>query len=70
MAYQNSYKDMKCVITFGKESKQRWLGFQQKRAELAVRQLQGMNADELKQLRSLLSDSLDTNKAESCEIAA
>ena len=48
MAYQNQYQDMNCVICFGKESKQMWLGFQQKRAELAAKQLRNLNADELR----------------------
>ena len=54
--YQNCYQDMKCVICFGKNSKHSWLGFQQKRAELAAKHLQGLNAEELRQLKSSLAD--------------
>lgn len=56
MAHQNGYEDMKCVIYFGEESKQRWLGFQQKRAELAGKCLQKLSADELKRIRTELAE--------------
>lgn len=54
--YQNCYQDMKCVICFGEISNHSWLGLQQKRAELAAKHLQGLNAEELRQLKSSLAD--------------
>ena len=54
MRCKNGYCGMECVIYFGKETKETWLGFQQKRAELAVRQIKGMNAAELHGLQELL----------------
>ncbi|MDY6307553.1 MAG: hypothetical protein SPL71_05780 [Oribacterium sp.] len=57
MAYVNRYDGMKCVIYFGSKSRETWLGFQQKRAELAARKMKGMTADELHRLKQdLISD--------------
>ena len=58
MAYVNRYDDMKCVIYFGNKSRETWLGFQQKRAELAARKMKGMTADELHRLQQDLNSDI------------
>ena len=68
--YQNCYKDLKCVICFEDESKHSWLGFQQKRAELAAKHLQGLNAEELRKLKSSLADVNSRVEPEEPEKAA
>ena len=68
--YQNCYKDLKCVICFGDELKHSWLGFQQKRAELVAKHLQGLNAEELRKLKSSLADVNSRVEPEEPEKAA